>query len=212
MNTLKVKLILFGSLLGLLHPLALAKDLGEFGETFAIVEQDLLEVIERKLRAMQHSGELEQHQHFVQNTIRARIANPKAKFLPETKTQRVFFYDPSITVEEDLSDGQGHIFRRKGEQINPLDTYSFRETWMFFDGNSEKQRDFVLEQAKEKNLKLIMIGGMPLEFMEKNNIPIYFDQSGWLIEKFKIAQVPAEVEQVGKNLKITELDITQWKK
>ena len=188
-----------------------AKELAQLGETFSILEEDLLKVIMNKLNYLQETGELQQHQLYIQNKIKQRIGEPVANRLPETTRQREFYYDPTITVEEDLKDAKGNIFRRKGEKVNPLNTYSFRTPWLFFDANSSKQKKFALQELKRKKLKLILTRGRPLDLMQELKLPVYFDQFGWLIKKFNITQVPALVEQEGVKLKITEIEIDKCK-
>lgn len=185
------------------------KDLGQLGEIFSIVEDDLLKVMMNKLQYLEQTGELQQHQQYVQNKVKQRVLEPVANKLPETVKQREFYYDPTITVEEDLSDSRGNIFKRKGEKINPLNIYSFKPAWLFFDGNSKNQKQFALNKLKHHQLKLILIAGKPLDLMQEIKQPVYFDQFGWLIKKFNITQVPALVEQQGKKLKITEIELEQ---
>ncbi len=202
---MKVKYILFGSVI--LISSCLSKDLGELGETFPIVEEDLLKVIMNKLHYLEQTGELEEQQRYMQNKVKQRMVEPVANKLPETIKPREFYYDPTITVEEDLRDHKGNIFKQKGEKINPLNTYSFKGTWLFFDGNSAKQKKFALQELKRKKLKLILTAGKPLDLMQELQKPVYFDQFGWLIKKFNIMQVPALVEQQDKRLKITEIKL-----
>lgn len=185
----------------------LAKDLGEFGETFPILEEDLLKVIMSKLNELNQTGALKQHQEYMQNKIKQRIKEPVANNLPETVKPREFYYDPTITVQEDLKDNNGQFFKRKGDTINPLNTYSFKEPWLFFDANSVKQKQFALSKLKKQKLKLILTAGKPLDLMEEIEQAVYFDQFGWLIKKFNITQVPALVEQQGNKLKITEIKL-----
>lgn len=201
---LRVKYILLGLML---ISSCCGKDLGQLGETMPIAEEDLLKVMMSKLQQLEQTGELQQHQQYIQNKVKQRVVEPVANKLPETVKQREFYYDPTITVEEDLLDHQGNIFRRKGEQINPLNTYSFKEPWLFFDANSKRQKQFALKKLKNSKLKLILIAGKPLDLMQEIKQPVYFDQFGWLIKKFNITQVPALVEQQGKKLKITEIEL-----
>ena len=201
---MKLKYILFGLIwLGSCW----AKDLGRFGETFVIVEEDLLKIITRKLEQLNQNGDLLSHQLYIQNKIKQRVLEPVANNLPETVNQRVFYYDPTITVAEDLKDHRGNIFKLKGEKINPLNHYSFKEPWLFFDLSSSKQKEFAINELKHKKLKLILTRGRPLELMQELNQSVYFDQSGWLVKKFKIKQLPALVEQQGDSLKITEMEL-----
>ena len=203
---MKVKYILFGSLI---LNCVLAKDLGQLGETFTILEEDLLKVIMDKLNHLHQSGEILTHQNYIQNRVKQRILAPTPNKVPETIKGREFYYDPTQTLEENLSDPKGNIFKRKGEKVNPLDTYSFKEPWLFFDLNSSKQKKFALKMLKSKQLKLILTNGKPLDLMQELDQPVYFDQFGWLIKKFNITQVPALVEQQGKLLKITEIELEQ---
>ena len=184
-----------------------AKDFGQQGQVFVIIEDDLLQVIISKLNHLNQNGELQEHQRYIQNKVKERIIEPVANNLPETVKSREFFYDPSITVHEDLIDHKGNIFKHKGEKINPLDTYSFKEPWLFFNLQSPKQKQFALNRLKNQKLKLILTRGKPLELMQELNQVVYFDQFGWLSKKFNITQVPAIVEQQGKRLKITEIEL-----
>lgn len=187
--------------------MACSQDLGELGETFAILEEDVLQMIIGKLNYLEQTGKLKEQQSYIQNRVKQRILEPLANQLPETVKRREFYYDPTITVEEDLSDTKGNIFRRKGEKINPLNTYSFKEAWLFFDGNSDRQKKFALKELQGKRLKLILTAGRPIDLMQELKQPVYFDQFSWLIKKFNIRQVPAVVEQQGTRLKITEIEL-----
>lgn len=201
---LKFKYILFGIIL---ISSCVAKDLRQLGETFVITEEDLLQVVMRKLNHLNQTGLMQEHQVYIQNKIIQRIKEPVANYLPETTNQREFYYDPTITVTSDLKDHQGRIFKKQGEQINPLNTYKFKQPWLFVDLNSSKQKQFALHKLKSQPLKLILISGKPLDLMQEIQQLVYFDQFGWLIKKFNITQVPALVEQQGHKLKITEIKL-----
>lgn len=56
--------------------------------------------------------------------------------------------------------------------------------------------------------KIVFTGGKPLELEREIGSPIYFDQAGELTTKFNINHVPAIVEQEGKYLKVTEINIS----
>ena len=72
---------------------------------------------------------------------------------------------------------------------------------MFFDATDLKQ----IEWAKRKtNSVWVLVNGSPTELEAKEQRPVYFDQAGKLIAKFKIQQVPAIVSQESKKLKIME--------
>jgi conjugal transfer pilus assembly protein TraW len=185
----------------------IAKDFNIVGETFPILEQDLLAVIMQKLTKMQESGELMVHQKILQNKVKEKILKPAGITLKETTKAREFYFDPSLTVTEDLVDLNGKVFQHQGAKINPLDFYSFKETWIFFDGASKKQAKFAIQFVTRENTKLILTNGNPLALMKKLKVPIYFDQFGYLVQKLGISKVPAMVFQEGKQLKIKEIEL-----
>ena len=181
-----------------------AKHLGTFGETFSIIEEDLLEAIQAKLNNLAATGSMLEHQTKIQNMIMAGVHQPTpVAGLIKTKTVKVFWYDPSIKVPYDLRDHRGQIFVVKDTKVNPLDFQQLRNGLVFIDGNDKYQVAWA--KALSKNHKIILVNGSPFKFMEQHKITCYFDQGGKLIKKFGIKQIPAKVIQDGKQLKIEEV-------
>ena len=181
-----------------------AKRLGTFGETFSIIEEDLLEAIQAKLNNLAATGSMLEHQTKIQNMIMAGVHQPTpVAGLIKTKTVKVFWYDPSIKVPYDLRDHRGQIFVVKDTKVNPLDFQQLRNGLVFIDSNDKSQVAWA--KALSKNHKIILVNGSPFKFMEQHKITCYFDQGGKLIKKFGIKQIPAKVIQDGKQLKIEEV-------
>ena len=184
-------------------------DLGVYGELFPIQEKSLLEVIQTKLQALKESGSLEAHQKAIAATTKDKMMHPEpVAGLHKTTEPRSFTYDPSITVPYDLKDHQGTVFHHKGTKVNPLDTHDFTP-FLFVDGDDHDQ---VAWASKEHQLarnnhkpKIILVKGAPFDLSNKLNLPVYFDQSGSLVKKFGIGQVPSRVSQQGKLLLVEEL-------
>jgi conjugal transfer pilus assembly protein TraW len=65
--------------------------------------------------------------------------------------------------------------------------------------------------SEEDGNKIVLIAGRPLDLEKEIGNRIYFDQSGVLTSKFNIRNVPAIVEQNGKYLKVTEINIKDKK-
>ena len=181
-----------------------AKHLGTFGETFSIIEEDLLEAIHAKLNNLVATGSILEHQTKIQNMIMRGVRQPTpVAGLIKTKTVKVFWYDPSIKVPYDLRDHRGQIFVVKDTIVNPLDFQKLHKRLVFIDGNDKSQVAWA--KALSKNHKIILVNGSPFKFMEQHKITCYFDQGGKLINKFGIKQIPAKVIQDGKQLKIEEV-------
>ncbi len=201
------KTVLF--FLYLVQPIALhAKDMGSYGVVYPIDEQDPITLIQNKLRSMEESGDLERHRQELQNKTKAAIERPKSvERVTKAHKNRIFYYDPTYTVLEDLKDHTGRVFIAKGTKINPLETVGLSQGLLFFDGDDSDQVTFARKKLKESPLKLILVNGAPLALSEKLKVPVYFDQAGLLAKKLNIKHVPALVTQKDLLLRIEEIDV-----
>jgi conjugal transfer pilus assembly protein TraW len=108
-----------------------------------------------------------------------------------------------------------------GETVNPLDHMSWDGKLLFIDARDSEQVDWLVKNYFEDEIKngehevssnkIILIAGKPFDLEKNIQQPVYFDQSGELTKKFNIVHVPAVVEQNGKHLKVTEIDIGKSK-
>ncbi|NBT86446.1 MAG: type-F conjugative transfer system protein TraW [Alphaproteobacteria bacterium] len=182
------------------------KDYGVVGTTFVILEEDLLEVIESKLKKIEEEGGLQKHQNKIAVEIQEKIKRPKPVEGVEHATQaRSFTYDPSITVLYDLKDHQGKVFHAKGTKVNPLDYKSLTKPLLFIDGDDGPQVEWAI--GLQPVSLIILTNGSPFELMKKLDSPVYFDQEGVLVKKLGIQQVPAKVTQQEKYLLIEEISL-----
>jgi conjugal transfer pilus assembly protein TraW len=198
------------------------EDLGVYGETFPIEEKSLLEIIKTKLQALSASGKLEEHQKIILRKAKEQLNRPPPiKNIHRTTTPRSFDWDPSITVPYDLKDHKGQVFHQKGTKVNPLDTHSFRCPFLFVDGDDPEQVAWAIKQHQAARAlhkpKIILVQGTPFALSKKLNLPVYFDQSGVLVKKFGITQVPARVSQkeqtrLSRALMVDEINLTGEKK
>jgi conjugal transfer pilus assembly protein TraW len=187
-----------------------AEDLGTVGETYAIAEPHLLSYIEQTLREKEKSGELANLEEQAKSRVVESIRNPKplAGILP-TQTARTFYFDPSIKVEQNITDDKGNIIVPAGTIKNPLEVVSLSKHLLFFDGRDPQQvRDArALIDHYGGKVKPILIAGSYLDLMKAWQLSVYFDQQGVLTGKFGITQVPALVSQEGMRLRIDEFRV-----
>jgi conjugal transfer pilus assembly protein TraW len=183
---------------------------GVQGEAFPIVEEDLSEVIKKKLADLQATGNFELHQQEIKERIEKSIRNPHAVInIRKAITYHSHLHDPSIIVPHNLKDHHGRIFHKAGTRVNPLDTRSLSKPLLFIDGDDVEQVDWALSAYRSNNAtKIILIKGSPFDLSEKHDIPIYFDQAGKLSEKLKIEEVPTRVTQKGKHLLVESFPIS----
>ncbi|MBS0272296.1 MAG: type-F conjugative transfer system protein TraW [Proteobacteria bacterium] len=187
---------------------AFAKDFGVHGKVASIKEEDPLILIQQKLKRMEERGELKHHDIEIQKKTKESIERPKpVENISKTIKNRVFYYDPTYIVPEDLRDHKGKVFVSKGTKINPLETVSLSQDLLFFDEGDPEQKSWAYEQYLKRSVKLILVNGAPLALSEEWETPIYFDQSGLLMKKLGITHVPALVTQEGLQLRIEEIHL-----
>lgn len=197
------------------------KDLGTVGVLSPIVEQDPIQLIQQKLKSLEDSGELERYQQELAQKAKATVERPKPVSGITRATQpRVFSYDPTYEVKEDIKDPLGRIIHARGTKVNPLETVNLSQELVFIDGNDVDQKTWFFERNQnpgighqnDDKVKLILVKGSPLALSEELQMPVYFDQGGVLVKKFGIQHVPALVSQEGLSLRIEEVALPRQKK
>lgn len=181
----------------------LAKDLGVTGQTFPIVEESLLEVIQTRLKGIEQSGRLKGHQKIIQERVQKTTERPAPVALPHAEECRSHLYDPTLVIAQDIVDHQQNIIAPKGTTINPLDTVLWGNPFVFIDGDDKRQVAWAMKQPG----KIVLINGAPLVLAKAHNKPFYFDQGGALTRRFDITGTPARVSQQGKALLVEELNL-----
>lgn len=189
---------------------AIARDYGQAGAVFPIVETDLLSVIRGRLEAMQASGATETMNRKLAARTRARVERPTpVPGIVAAARPRSWVYDPTITVGQDLRDARGVVLVTAGTRVNPLDTVGLRQRLIFLNGDDPMQVKWALGNSTALDAKLILVGGSPFASMKSAQRRFFFDQSGTLTTKLGIRAVPAVVEQAGRQLRIREIVLPQ---
>lgn len=185
---------------------ALARDYGQHGAVFPVIEADLLAVIHRKLNAMQASGAIDAANRRLAARTAAHVRRPpRVPGIAAARAPRAWSVDPTINVAEDLRDGRGKVIVRAGARVNPLDTVPLRQPLAFLDGDDPAQIAWARGDAAARRAKLILVGGSPFALMKAEQRRFFFDQGGRLVRHFGIRAVPALVEQQGRVLRVREL-------
>ena len=189
-----------------------ARDYGQQGAVFPVIETDLLSVIQNKLTRMQASGALDRANRELAARTEARVKRPPAvKGIVAASQSRSWIHDPTIIVEQDLRDAKGRVVVARGTRVNPLDTVSLRQRLVFLDGDDPVQVAWATGKTTSLNAKLILVRGSPFALMKAEQRRFYFDQSGTLTTKFGVRAVPAVIEQAGRVLRVSEIVIPKAK-
>ena len=177
-----------------------AKDLGVYGSTSSIGEEDLIDFIKARIQSFSEEDR-QQLMQAIQNTFVSTLKRPmEVKGIRKVKEYSVAYFDPSICVDRDILNHKGQIIVKKGTLVNPLSQVSLTQDLLFFDATDSEQLAWA--ESFASSLKWILVKGQPMQLEENLNRPIYFDQGGSLTKKFGVNQVPARVSQEGLRLKI----------
>jgi conjugal transfer pilus assembly protein TraW len=184
-----------------------AKDFGNYGTTAAISEEDLIHVIQERVKKLSQDEQLT----FMQ-TVRTYFTDQlkapmQVKGIEKAQLYTVSYFDPSICVDRDILDQEKKVIIKQGTSFNPLSQVSLSQVLIFFDATDLEQLNWAKMQGSDATW--ILTKGQPLLLEEKLNRPIYFDQSGVLTKKFGIRCVPARISQEGLKLKIEETPVKE---
>ena len=205
MRSRNIGLIILG--FAAVAPPAAAKDYGQVGTVFPLLEPDMLRVIELKLRSLQANGQLDAMNQRLRTRTEAKVRRPDPVAGIELATRaRTWLFDPSIVIDHDIRDHKGNLISAAGTRVNPLDYVVVTTPLVFIDGDDEAQLAWALKRFDTK-ARLIMVKGAPLEAMTRHKRRFYFDQAGRLTAKFGITHVPAVVEQAGRTMRVTETPV-----
>ncbi|KAA0945923.1 sex pilus assembly and synthesis protein (plasmid) [Pseudomonas veronii 1YdBTEX2] len=186
-----------------------AEQLGQYGNTWNIQEQDAIDMIKGRLGEMEKRGELTKYWNDYRDTQLAGLENPKP--LPGIEPvvePQIRMFDPTYTYAETVKDHLGNVLVPAGTKINPLDYTPLSKAIIFIDGRDPKQLAYAKQRTEEHPRdKVILVAGSFLKLNREWGRPVYFDQQGILTKKFGIERVPAVLTQNGRQLQIEELKL-----
>lgn len=191
-------------LLGPSSPIA-ARDYGQAGQAFPVIEPDLLATIEARLRRAEASGELARTNALFARRVEAKVRRPTpvAGLTPAEET-RSWDFDPSVRIDHDVRDQKGNLIAAAGQKVNPLDFVAIKQDLVFVAGDDADEVAWAVGRYSDLKAKIIFVNGSPIEAMTTAKRRFYFDQEGKLTGRFGIQHTPAVVSQAGRVMRITE--------
>jgi len=182
------------------------------GQTWPVIEPDLMSVIKAKLDEAQRTGKIDDLNREFARKAEQRVMRPvPVAGIRAAEQDRSWEYDPAIVVENDIRDHKGNLIAAAGQRVNPFDTVRLTKNLIFINGDSQAELDWAMAHGTDREAKIIMVNGSPFERMKAYKRRFYFDQSGVLTERFGIRHTPALVEQEGQVLVVSEKAIPRGK-
>lgn len=189
-----------------------ARDFGIVGQTFPVIEPDLLSLIESRLRRAEASGELDRTNKMFAARVESRVKHPSpVAGLSVALESRNWVFDPTIALTHDVRDQKSNLIAAAGQRINPMDFVAVRQELVFIDGGDPAQLEWATQKFTDAGAKIIFVAGSPFEQMTVRHRRFYFDQEGKLTSKFGIEHLPAVVSAGNRVMKVSEIALPQGK-
>ncbi|MFU7501964.1 MAG: conjugal transfer protein TraW [Candidatus Tisiphia sp.] len=214
----------------------IAKDFGKQAATFEIKEEGFVSMMQRKLQSLNLAEHQQKMQDLARKKIEepaAIVGISKATKTISYSFDPSYVLDQDVVLPcgkllyargtkvnpLDYMSWDGKLIFIDGQDAsqiawvkdNYLEEILSNSRAVVEDNLSELNKEHVKNAGNASNsdgTKIVLTGGRLLELEREIGSPIYFDQAGELTTKFNISYVPAIVEQEGKYLKITEINIS----
>lgn len=178
------------------------KNLGVVGETYPIVEPDIL--VELKKQAFQKQPTREEILQRIKTYQPHNIQR-----LPRAKKNRTFQVDMTYTFEKDVVDGNGKIIYPRGYTFNPLDYFSLPGGMVVIDGADPEQLNWFKGSQYFENhqARLLLTGGYAYDLVEQFKRPVFY-LTDTIAKRLQLVVLPSVVVQQGKKLQVREVYIS----
>ncbi|MFZ0449014.1 MAG: hypothetical protein WAL98_07200 [Desulfatiglandaceae bacterium] len=183
-------------------------DLGIFGQTYPIAEQDALKEIKGRVAQVDWS------KIFNRKKMVKAVQNyrPDTPFLPRAREDAVKLVDMTYTLAFDIPDGKGGILYPKGYTFNPLDYVNFEKTLVVINGDDPDQVAWFTgsDYAGGFDSMLVLTGGSYYELGKKLERPVFYANTD-IVRRFQLEAVPSIVHQKGRYMEVREIVLSKSK-
>jgi len=187
---------------------ALADSIGVIGPVYPIAEQSALAMIMDRLNQKKQSGEMDRlEKEAISRSIHSVKNMPPVQGIALVTEKSARLFDPTVTVQRNITTDEGQVVVPAGTRVNPLATIGLSKRLVFFDGRDPDQVGAVrrLVQRYRQKVKPILVAGSWWKLSKAWQTQVYYDQNGVLSQHFGIKAVPSVISQQGLMLLIQEL-------
>jgi conjugal transfer pilus assembly protein TraW len=191
-----------------LPPAALAKDLGKYGATYAIIEEDVIAHMKKAIASYDWEKFKKRQTEKIKNFKPKDLVD-----LPSAKEDRVFKVDMTATIKEDIIGSDGIVIYPKGYRFNPMEYVYMRKIIVFINGKDEKQIDWYKKSPYPTDMRtmLLLTDGSYLSIKNKLKTSVYYANRE-IIDRMGIKAVPSVAVQKGTELEVREYAIRKEEK
>ena len=180
------------------------KDLGVVGETYPVVEPDVVAELKEEAARKNRFGDnafLERMKTYQPEDIHN---------LPRATMDRTFLVDMTYTLERDLLDGDGKVIYPKGFTFNPLDYVSFSGGMLVIDGSDPTQVRWFTKTPYVNNhrVRLLLSGGYAYNLIEEIKRSVFY-LTDEIADRLQLAAAPSLIIQKGDKLQVREIMVPE---
>jgi conjugal transfer pilus assembly protein TraW len=177
-------------------------DLGNHGALFDVAEEDMIRVLQHRLENAKKNGELDALKTQMRDTAKRYVHRPTPHVLPKNQHISRHTVDPTLVILDDIKMPDGHYLAKAFDRINPLHTVRPSKPMLFINGDDVDH--VVMSKHVKESVIIVLTNGAPLDLEEDFKTSIFFDQGGYLVQKFAIKSLPALVYPKENTLHILE--------
>ncbi len=191
----------------LLMPMqAMGGIVGRAGKVYPLEEEDFVQYFKRRAQEALENGDIERKRDEVLASVRKRFLDPEpVPGIGPAERERIYHVDPGIVVEEDIRDHEGRLVAAAGTYVNPFDRVKLDRTLLFFSGADPRQKAIakrIIARVGKLRVTAILVAGSPSALEREWDMPVYFDQGGYLAKRLQLTHTPALVTQDERRLRV----------
>ena len=191
-----------------MHGEALAKDLGKYGATYPIIEEDAISQLKKAI------AKYDWEKFKIKQKEKIKNFKPKDLVdLPVAKEDKVFKVDMTGAIKEDIIGRDGEVIYPKGYKYNPMEYVFMRRIIVFINGKDEKQIEWYKKSPYPADMRtmLLITDGSYLDVRKKLNTMTVYYANKEIIERMGIKAVPSVAVQKGTELEVQEYALKKEK-
>ena len=178
-----------------------AKDLGKYGATYPVIEEDAIAQLKKAIARYDWVK--------FKNGQKEKIRNFKPKDLmdlPVARENKVFNVDMTGTIKENIIGRDGEVVYPKGYKYNPMEYVFMRRIIVFINGRDEKQIEWYKQSPYPADMRtmLLITDGSYLNVRKKLKTLTVYYANREIIERMGIKALPSVAVQKGTQLEVRE--------
>lgn len=185
------------------------RDLGVIGKHYPIKEVSFRDYIQKRLTQLEQEGRLDEPVKLLRESADRFMRSPPGISLPRAEKYQYRYYDPSFVFPYDVADHEGKVLYKAGKSINPLHHMNYTKVMCFVDGHDELQLQWALTNCGDKQKHRLILTAGNAQKLQKGHpgVRFYFDQYGYLSQRFSLKALPSVIRQSGDQLVIEEFNV-----